>query len=45
MRFEHAWHQAPLSERVMSPLVRNMLRRANERGMERLAERLQSAGV
>ena len=45
VQFEYAWHQAPLSERVMSPLVRSMLRRANERAMQRLAERLRSAGV
>jgi carbon monoxide dehydrogenase subunit G len=42
VQFEYAWQQAPLSERVMSPLVRGMLRRANERAMERLAERLQA---
>ena len=28
---------------MMSPVVRGMLRRANERAMERLAERLQTA--
>jgi carbon monoxide dehydrogenase subunit G len=38
--FEYAWQQAPLSERLMSPLVRTMLRRANQRAMERLAEQL-----
>jgi carbon monoxide dehydrogenase subunit G len=42
VQFEYAWQEAPLSERVMSPLVRGMLRRANERAMERLAERLQA---
>jgi carbon monoxide dehydrogenase subunit G len=42
VQFEYAWQQAPLSERVMSPLVRSMLRRANERAMQRLAERLQT---
>ncbi|HTU97050.1 MAG TPA: SRPBCC family protein [Solirubrobacteraceae bacterium] len=45
VQFEYAWRQAPLSERVMSPLVRGMLRRANQRAMVRLAERLQNAGV
>jgi hypothetical protein len=40
VQFEYAWRQVPLSERVMSPVVRGMLRRANERAMERLAERL-----
>jgi carbon monoxide dehydrogenase subunit G len=42
VQFEYAWQTAPLSERVMSPLVRGMLRRANERAMQRLAERLQT---
>ena len=42
VQFEYAWQQAPLSERMMSPVVRGMLRRANERAMQRLAERLQS---
>jgi carbon monoxide dehydrogenase subunit G len=43
IQFEYAWRQAPLSERVMSPLVRSILRKANERAMERLAQRLASA--
>jgi carbon monoxide dehydrogenase subunit G len=38
--FEYAWQQAPLSERLFSPVVRAMLRRANERAMARLAEQL-----
>jgi len=38
--FEYAWQQAPLSERLTSPLVRAYLRRANERAMQRLAEQL-----
>ena len=38
--FEYAWQRAPLSERMAAPLVRNMLRRANERAMARLAEQL-----
>jgi carbon monoxide dehydrogenase subunit G len=38
--FEYAWRQAPLSERLASPLVRGVLRRANERAMQRLAEQL-----
>jgi hypothetical protein len=42
VQFEYAWRQIPLSERVLSPVVRGMLRRANERAMERLAERLQT---
>ena len=35
-----AWQQAPLSERLAAPLVRAVLRRGNERAMERLAEQL-----
>lgn len=43
IQFEYAWKQAPPSERVMSPLVRAMLRRANEKAMERLAQQLAGA--
>lgn len=38
--FEYAWQQAPLSERLASPLVRGILRRGNERSMRRLADHL-----
>ena len=38
--FEYAWQRAPLSERLASPAVRAMLRRANERAMQRLVEQL-----
>jgi carbon monoxide dehydrogenase subunit G len=38
--FEYAWQRAPLSERLASPLERWMLRRANERAMQRLTEQL-----
>ena len=38
--FEYSWQQAPLSERLASPLVRAVLRRANARAMQRLAEQL-----
>ncbi len=38
--FEYSWHQAPLSERLASPLVRAVMRRGNERAMHRLAEQL-----
>ncbi len=38
--FEYSWKQAPRSERIMAPLVRGMLRRANEQAMQRLAEQL-----
>ncbi len=43
VQFEYSWQEIPLSERLLSPVVRSMLRRANERAMERLAERLQTA--
>jgi carbon monoxide dehydrogenase subunit G len=43
--FEYAWQQAPLSERLASPLVRSMLRRENRRAMERLAEQLAARSV
>src|SRR6478735_4486545 len=33
--FEYAWKQAPLSDRVAAPLVRAVLRRGNQRAMER----------
>ena len=35
--FEYAWQRAPVSERLGAPLVRSVLRRGNERAMERLA--------
>jgi hypothetical protein len=38
--FEYRWQEAPLSDRLAAPLVRMMLRRANERAMQRLAEQL-----
>jgi carbon monoxide dehydrogenase subunit G len=38
--FAYAWRQAPLSERLASPLVRALLRRKNARSMRRLAEQL-----
>ena len=40
VEFVYAWQQAPLSERLAAPIVRGMLRRGNERAMQRLAERL-----
>jgi len=40
IRFEYDWQQAPLSERLASPVVRAILRRGNERAMRRLAEQL-----
>jgi hypothetical protein len=38
--FEYRWKEAPLTERVLAPVVRGMLRKANQRAMERLAEQL-----
>ena len=43
VEFEYAWQQIPASERVMAPVVRSMLRRANERAMTRLAEQIDAA--
>jgi hypothetical protein len=43
VQFQYAWQQIPLSERVMGPVVRSMLRRANERAMARLAEQIGAA--
>ena len=44
--FEYRWQRAPLSDRLAAPVVRSMLRRANERAMQRLAEQLAArAGV
>ena len=40
--FEYSWQQAPISERMASPLVRGVLRRGNERAMQRLAEQLEA---
>jgi hypothetical protein len=38
--FEYAWKQAPLTERVASPLVRALIASANRRALARLAEQL-----
>jgi hypothetical protein len=38
--FEYAWRQALVSDRVAAPLIRAILRRGNQRAMERLAEQL-----
>jgi carbon monoxide dehydrogenase subunit G len=43
--FEYSWQEAPLSERVASPLARAVLRRGNQRAMERLAEQLAARPV
>jgi hypothetical protein len=38
--FEYAWIQAPLVERLASPLTRAFIRRGNRQAMQRLAEQL-----
>jgi hypothetical protein len=40
VRFTYAWEKAPLPDRVLSPLVRGVLRRGNAKAMTRLAQRL-----
>jgi hypothetical protein len=40
--FEFVWLEAPLIERLAAPLTRRVLRRANARSLERLAETLAS---
>jgi hypothetical protein len=38
--FEYAWQQAPLSERLLAPLVGRVMRRALDTAMQRLAAQL-----
>jgi uncharacterized protein YndB with AHSA1/START domain len=38
--FELAWLEAPLRERLAAPLTRSVVRRANDRALQRLAETL-----
>jgi uncharacterized protein YndB with AHSA1/START domain len=38
--FTYAWDQAPAVDRALAPLVRAVLRRGNQRAMERLFEQL-----
>jgi polyketide cyclase/dehydrase/lipid transport protein len=38
--FTYSWDRAPLSDRVLAPVVRAILRRGNERAMQRLATQL-----
>ncbi len=40
VQFELAYERAPASERLAGPLVRSLMRRANERAMTRLGEAL-----
>jgi hypothetical protein len=41
--FTYAWSSAPLSERMLAPVVRAVMRRPLARSMERLAEQLAAA--
>jgi carbon monoxide dehydrogenase subunit G len=43
VRFVYAWNTAPLSERMLAPVVRAVMRRPLERSMQRLAAQLQVA--
>jgi hypothetical protein len=43
--FESAWLRVPRSEALAAPLVRAILRRGNQRALERLAEQLRSRKV
>ncbi len=43
--FDYAWQKSPLSERLASPIVRFVMRRAIQRAMQRLAEQLQTRDV
>ena len=38
--FRFEWLRAPLIERLAAPLIRSVLRRGNQRSLERLAQRL-----
>jgi Polyketide cyclase / dehydrase and lipid transport len=38
--FEYAWRQPLASDRIAAPLIRAILRRGNQRAMERLGEQL-----
>jgi hypothetical protein len=40
IEFEYRWLEAPLIERLFAPVTRGVLRRGNQRAMERLAELL-----
>ena len=40
IEFEYAWRRPLVSDRLAAPLVRTILRRGNQRAMERLAEQL-----
>lgn len=44
INFRFEWLEAPLSDRLLGPLVRMVLKRGNERAMRRLADRLEAHG-
>jgi hypothetical protein len=41
--FTYAWERAPLAERLLGPVTRAAIRRANARALQRLAEQLPAA--
>ncbi|MDA8039997.1 MAG: SRPBCC family protein [Actinomycetota bacterium] len=43
--FEYAWCKAPWSERLASPVVRTVMRRGNERAMQRLADEIRNCAA
>jgi Polyketide cyclase / dehydrase and lipid transport len=43
--FEYAWQKIPLGERLASPIVRSVMRRAVARALQRLAEQLRAIEV
>jgi carbon monoxide dehydrogenase subunit G len=43
VNFEYAWREAPLSERLLAPIVRAVMRPPLQRSMDRLAEQLRTA--
>jgi hypothetical protein len=43
IRFVYAWRDAPLSERLLAPLVRAVMRRPLEQSMQRLAAELDAS--
>jgi hypothetical protein len=42
IRFELAWVEAPMSERLIAPITRAITRRANARSLQRLADALKA---
>jgi hypothetical protein len=41
--FQYSWQKIPFTERLASPIIRTVMRRAFQRAMQRLAENLQTA--